>query len=165
MRIKRWSQKLYLRMVREKASDEYIARGWAIGMFFGCASPFGFQLVLSIPVSFLLKGSKIGATFGTLLTNQFTIFFIYPIQCWVGDRLIGGNISYETIKKAMQNVIHEQSFKALMEIGSELAAAFFIGGLLLAVITTPTTYWLVKFLVRKYRAGKARRAERIKATI
>ena len=66
--------RLYHKMVREKASPEYIARGWAIGMFYGCLAPFGTQLLLSIPTSFLLKGSKIGATFGTLLTNHFTVF-------------------------------------------------------------------------------------------
>ena len=58
-----------MKIVREKASPEYIARGWAIGMFFGCLIPFGFQLICSIPAAFILKGSKIGATLGTLLTN------------------------------------------------------------------------------------------------
>ena len=57
--IRRWWLKLYTKMVGEKATPEYIARGWAIGMFYGCMIPFGFQLMLSIPTSFALKGSKI----------------------------------------------------------------------------------------------------------
>ena len=67
---------LYLKIVREKASPEYIARGWAIGMFYGCLIPFGFQLICSIPTAFLLKGSKIGASVGTLITNHFSVFII-----------------------------------------------------------------------------------------
>ena len=158
MRIKRRLLKLYSKMVHEKASPEYIARGWAIGMFCGCAIPFGFQLFFSIPAAFLLRSSKVGAALGTLLTNQVTIFFIYPIQCLVGDRLIGGDISYANIREAMKNIAREQSFQALAEIGRELIAAFFVGGLLLALICTPLTYFLVLGTVRKYRAGRAHRA-------
>ena len=60
-RVRRKALRLYLRIVHEKATPEYIARGWAIGMFYGCLIPFGLQLALSIPTAFLLKGSKVGA--------------------------------------------------------------------------------------------------------
>ena len=92
----KWTEKIsrlvryyYNKAVREKGTPEYIARGWAIGMFVGFAVPFGLQLVISIPLSFLMKGSKLGATVGTMATNHFTIFIIYPFQCWLGSRLIG----------------------------------------------------------------------------
>lgn len=146
---------LYSKIVREKASPEYIARGWAIGMFFGCFIPFGLQLLLSIPTAFLLKGSKIGATLGTLLTNHFTIFIIYPAQCWAGSHLLGGTLSYRAIEAAMADVLKEQSYEALMQIGGELVAAFFLGGALLTAVMTPLTYWFVKNLVIRYRRRKA----------
>ena len=149
---------LYSKIVREKASPEYIARGWAIGMFFGCFIPFGLQLICSIPSAFLLKGSKIGATLGTLITNHFTIFIIYPAQCWVGSHLLGGTLSYHAIETAMADVLKEQSYEALMKIGGELVAAFFLGGALLSVIMTPLTYWFVKNLVIRYRNRKAAHA-------
>ena len=80
MAIFSWIKKkciwLYLKIVREKASPEYVARGWAIGMFCGCLIPFGVQLLISVPAAFILKGSKIGASIGTFVTNHFTIFFI-----------------------------------------------------------------------------------------
>ena len=87
--FKRKMLQLYAKIVREKASPEYIARGWAIGMFYGCLIPFGFQLLCSIPTAFILKGSKIGATIGTLITNHFSVFIIYPVQCYVGLLLMG----------------------------------------------------------------------------
>ncbi|MDD3885791.1 MAG: DUF2062 domain-containing protein [Victivallaceae bacterium] len=155
--LNRW-RRLYCRIVREKASPEYIARGWAIGMFFGCVIPFGFQLACSIPCAFLLRGSKIGATLGTLLTNHFTIFFIYPVQCLAGNRILGGDLTYQAAKNAMGSILREQSYEALMKLGGELAAAFFIGGLLLAAFTTPLTYWGVRQLVVRYRLMRERRA-------
>ena len=147
MNIKRWWFRLYSKMVSEKATPQYIARGWAIGMFYGCLIPFGFQLILSIPSSFLLKGSKIGATLGTLITNHFTIFIIYPVQCFVGNRIIGGSISYSMVKQAVADLLKKQEYSAFVDMGIELTVSFFVGGALLAAIMTPLTYFVVKTLV------------------
>jgi len=164
MRLKRYFQRLYFKIVREKATAEYIARGWAIGMFYGCLIPFGFQLACSIPTAFLMRGSKIGATLGTLLTNHVTIFFIYPAQCWVGNKLIGGDLTHAAIKEALRNVLHEQSYDALLKIGGHLVTSFFVGGALLTAIMTPITYFAVKALVVKYRALREARIRRRKTT-
>ena len=153
-KLKNYAIILYKRIVREKASPEYIARGWAIGMFYGCLIPFGFQLICSIPTAFLLKGSKIGATFGTLITNHFTIFIIYPVQCLVGNHLIGGNLSYSAINQAMQNVLELQNYSSLMELGYNLVISFFVGGTLLTLIMTPLTYFAVKKMVITHRRHK-----------
>ena len=48
MTLKKWIRQKYLflysKILKEKATPEYIARGWAIGMFYGCLVPFGLQL-------------------------------------------------------------------------------------------------------------------------
>ena len=152
--FKRKLLKLYAKIVREKASPEYIARGWAIGMFYGCLIPFGFQLLCSIPTAFILKGSKIGATVGTLITNHFSVFIIYPIQCYVGLLLMGKTRSMAELKEIMTGVIHASSYEALLSIGTELVAAFFIGGAILTAVMTPVTYFFVKSLVVKYRTKR-----------
>ena len=156
--FKRKGLGLYARIVREKKPPEFIARGWAIGMFIGCSVPFGFQLVLSVPLAFWLKGSRVGATIGTFITNPLTIFFIYPVQCWVADRLfLSGGLSYNRL------VGTEWNFEAVAALGSEALKAFFLGGLLFAVVLTPITYFTVLQLVKGYRRQiaklKARRTK------
>jgi len=47
----------------------------------------------------------------------------------------------------MSNVLRDQSWEALMRVGEDLIAAFFIGGALLTAIMTPITYYAVKSLV------------------
>ena len=79
-RARRLFRYYYNRAVREKGTPEYVARGWAIGMFVGFAVPFGLQLVVSVPLAFLMKGSKLGSVVGTMTTNHFTIFLIYLID-------------------------------------------------------------------------------------
>ena len=160
--ISRQSKLLYYKIVREKASPEYIARGWAIGMFYGCFIPFGVQLVCSIPTAFWLKGSKIGASVGTLLTNPVTIFFIYPVQCWVGGKLIGRSLSYEKVEASMTQVInHEgpwyEGYRALAAEGLDIILSFFVGGALLTLIMVPITYFFVLSITKRYRAMKQKK--------
>lgn len=151
--------RLYFKMVREPAPPEFIARGWAIGMFFGCLIPVGMQLLFSLPSAFLLKGSKIGAMLGTLLTNHFTILIIYPLQCFAGARLLGYEFSYAEIRLAMRQVV-TGDWQAFQGLGGDLVAAFFTGALLLALITTPLTYYGILYLVRKSRRRREHRARR-----
>lgn len=157
--------KLREKIVGEKASPEYIARGWAVGMFYGTFAPIGTQLVLSIPTALLLKGSKVGAVLGTFLTNHFTVWFIYPAQCWLGARILHRDISYPLIKSALRDLIRERSFSAMMDVSEDLLASFFLGGFVMAVLLTPPTYFLVRRLVVRFRAEveerKHRRRERI----
>ena len=164
---KKW-RKVYLKIVREKATPEYIARGWSIGMFFGCLIPIGGQLFCSIPTAFLLKGSKIGAVLGTLLTNQITVFFIYPVQCYAGAKLIGLDLSYSDIKIKLKDIVNASNFQefadATKTLAGDLTLAFFVGGALMAVVLTPITYIVVKKMVIGYRIQlEKRRRKRLVA--
>lgn len=161
--VRKWVQ-LRRKIVSEKATPEYIARGWAVGMFYGCFAPIGTQLIFSIPTAFALKGSKIGAVFGTLLTNHFTIWFIYPAQCWFGSHLLGRTLAYETVKEAMRDVLRDQSFTALMDISEDLLESFLLGGFIMAAVLTPPTYIFVKRLVVRYRE-RPNRHPKIKALV
>jgi uncharacterized protein (DUF2062 family) len=142
---------LYDKIVKERKSAEFIARGWALGAFVGSVIPFGFQVYIALPLSFLLKCSKIGALTGTLITNPVTIIFIYPAQCWAGSRILGKDISYDAISKAMKGVLEQQNWQALMEMSGDLIMSFFVGGFLLAAVATPIVYFSVKAMVTSYR--------------
>lgn len=147
----------------EKAQPAFIARGWAIGMFYGCTIPFGFQLMLSIPTAMLLRGSKIGATLGTLITNHFTIFIIYPMQCWLGNqvlKLFGCGV--QGVSKIVEqlhgvgklSMFSGEFWQAVGQLGGGVLASFFIGGAILALFCTPLTYWAVYRYVVFHRAHK-----------
>ena len=169
---KKW-RKFYLKIVREKASPDYIARGWSIGMFFGYLIPIGGQLVCSIPAAFLLKGSKIGAVLGTFITNQVTVFFIYPVQCYAGAKLLG--LDSSNIKdKVGDMIVALKEFSLLhpsldpirkfLNVAGDLAGAFFDGGAIMAIVLTPITYVVVKRMVIAYRIRlEKRRRKRLAA--
>lgn len=160
---KKW-RNFYLKIVREKATPEYIARGWSIGMFFGCTIPIGGQLICSIPTAFLLKGSKIGAVLGTFITNQITVFFIYPLQCYVGAKLIGLDLSYGDIKVKLKDLMEASDLlefrDALLKLAGELSISFLVGGAIMAVVLTPITYVVVKRMVVAYRIRTEKRRKK-----
>ena len=142
---------LYDKIVKEQKPAGFIARGWALGVFIGSVIPFGFQIYIALPLSFLLRCSKVGALTGTLITNPVTIIFIYPAQCWVGSRIIGRALSWDAVTRAMNDVLAHQDWATLMKLSGDLIASFFIGGFLLAAIATPIAYFGVLAMVRAYR--------------
>ena len=142
---------LYDKIVKERKSAEFIARGWALGVFVGSVIPFGIQIYIAVPLSFLLKGSKIGALTGTLISNPLTILFLYPAQCWMGSRLLGKDISWDAISEALKGVLSHQDWSSLSQLSGHLVTSFFAGGLLLAAFFTPLVYFIVLHLVRNYR--------------
>ena len=131
-------------MVRDPMSPERVAAGWALGMFIGCAVPFGMQLVVSIPLALMMRVSKIGATVGTLITNPLTIFFIYPAQTWVVYNILFGN-------REMGELPTEWTRESVMALSGPVIISFFLGGLLLALILSPVTYFVVRHIVRRHR--------------
>ena len=136
---------LKAKMVKDPLPPEDVAAGWALGMFIGCSIPFGLQLVVSIPLAMMMRVSKIGATVGTLITNPVTIFFIYPAQTWVMYNLLFGN-------REMGELPTEWTRQSVMAMSGPVIISFFLGGLLLALILSPITYFVVKRIVIKYRS-------------
>ena len=130
---------LKAKMVKDPLPPEDVAAGWALGVFIGCAIPFGLQLIISVPLAMMMRVSKIGATLGTLITNPFTIFIIYPAQTWAVNRLIfGGSLSFSRLMET------EWTWRAVRHLGAEAMAAVFLGGFALAIVLTPLTYFFIR---------------------
>ena len=148
MGLGRYWRNLRDKMVKDPLPPEDVAAGWALGMFIGCSIPFGLQLVVSVPLAIMMRVSKVGATVGTLITNPVTIFFIYPAQTWVVYNLLFGS-------REMGELPKEWTREAVMAMSGPVIASFFLGGLLLASILSPITYFAVKRIVLRYRASRS----------
>ena len=135
---------LRAKMVKDPLPPEDVAAGWALGMFIGCAIPFGLQLIVSVPLAIMMRVSKIGASVGTLITNPVTIFFIYPAQTWVMYNILFGS-------REMGELPTEWTRESVMALSGPVIISFFLGGLALALVLSPITYFLVKRIVIKYR--------------
>ena len=156
MDVRAYFRRLREKMVHDPLPPEDIAAGWALGVFVGCAVPFGLQLIISIPLAMMMRVSKIGATLGTFITNPVSIFFIYPAQTFVVNRLLfGGSLTYSKLANT------EGTWAAVRRLGAEVMASFFLGGFLLAIVLTPIAYFAVKRVVVRSRAWRAKRKARM----
>lgn len=160
---------LRLKILRDRLAPERVAAGWSIGMFIGCFVPFGLQLIISVPLAVATRTSKIGATVGTLITNPFTILFIYPFQTWAGSYLICSPLSWAAIKAdcarlAEVSLFSSSGWQSLGQIGAHVLVSFFVGGLAMGLVLTPITYLIVYRMVKRHRVRQdaRRRASRQK---
>ena len=142
------------KMVRDPLPPEDVAAGWALGMFVGCSVPFGLQLIVSVPLAMMMRVSKVGATVGTFITNPLTIWISYPAQTMAMGWLLGRDFSWDYILKAMRGVAKNSDWKTLLSLSGDVVVCFLLGGLALAIILTPITYFAVRTIVRSHRSRR-----------
>jgi len=142
--------KLKRRITREQLPPESIAAGWALGVFIGCAVPFGLQLIIAVPLAMMMRVSKVGATLGTFITNPFSIFIIYPAQTYFVNKLLfNGSLTFSRLMEL------EWEWRIVRRLGAEAMVSFFLGGFFLAIVLTPLAYVFVKRLVEHSRVAKS----------
>jgi uncharacterized protein (DUF2062 family) len=74
---------------------------------------------------------------------------IYPAQTYAVNRLLfGGSLSYEKLAGI------EWTWEAVKSLGFEAMASFFLGGLFLALVLSPVTYFLVRNIVVRCRSSR-----------
>lgn len=151
-KLRAYLRLLRTKIVRDRLSPDRVAAGWAIGMFCGCAIPFGLQLMISIPAAIATRTSKIGATLGTFVTNPFTIVFIYPAQTWAVYRGLFGEAPA---------LPAEWTWQSLNGLGWRVLLSYLLGGLLIALVLTPITYFAVRRTVVAARAATLKIKDRM----
>ena len=161
-RLLRFAKYYYNKIVRTPGTPEFVARGWALGVAVGCIVPVFCQILAAVPLSFLFRCSKIGAIAGTFVTTPPTAIFIYPIQIWIGNKIINGDLSPDSAAELLEifnnsNYTFAQKWQAFADMGSDLVAAFFAGGVAWAVWMVPLAYFGVKKLVVSYRRTRDER--------
>lgn len=129
---------IFLKLMRTQASPESLALGVALGLFIGFLVPMGLQILVVLPLAFWLKASKVPAVAFTFVTNHVTVFFIYPVQCWIGSYLMFHPFRLSVLQDQLRGLIQAPDMQtALVEIshlGLQLGISFFLGGLLFGAI-------------------------------
>ena len=149
MGARAYGRRLWEAMVGDPLPPDKVAGGWALGMFVGCAIPFGLQLVVSVPLALMMRVSKVGATLGTLITNPVTIFFIYPAQTWAVYNLLFGS-------REMGELPTEWTRESVMALSGPVIVSFFLGGLALALVLSPITFFVVRRIVVDFRRRRTK---------
>jgi len=149
------------KLAKQSGTPECIARGVFWGVLVGWVIPFGLQLVIVIPLAFIFKANKLVACASTLVSNHFTIFIMYPFQCWAGSYMLGNPLEYAQLKQTFLKLLEDPSWNALLALGVDICVPFFVGGFVFGLCNAVGGYFLALYLVRRFRARKNKTAASI----
>ena len=148
---------LYLKVVRQPGTPEYIARGVALGLLIGFLIPMGGQIIAVLLLAFICRASKVMAIAFTFVSNPLTVVVIYPAQCWIGSYLIFRPLGYARIAEQLRAVIENADIGAFLKLGMQLLASFFAGGLLFGVVAAVIGFYVSRSLVVAYRKHRGKK--------
>lgn len=155
LNLPRLSRYYYLRVKRLKGDPDYLAKGFAFGMFVGNL-PLMPQTLIMIPVTMLLRVSTIAAFISsTIVNNPLTVTFQYYLSWRIGSLVLPNAGSWEHLK----TVLLTGSLVAVAGLGLKTLAVLLTGGTIIGLVSAVLSYFLSRSFfvaVRRKRAMKHR---------
>ena len=142
--FKRMSRYYYLCILREPDSTHRLSMGVACGIFVGFLPIIPFQTVVVLVLAFLLRANKVVAWIATLISNPINLIPLYAMLYAVGRLFIDTKIRLVLEEEAL-------GVRALLHRGTELYKVMVVGGLVLGIPAAIASYFLTKFLTKRYR--------------
>ena len=78
-----------LRLMRQAAAPDLLARGVAMGLFAATLPIFGLQMLLALALALLVRGHVPAALLATFWANPVTIPVLLGLSYWTGAQLLG----------------------------------------------------------------------------
>ena len=154
MNLRKTLRYFYYRSVRLHGKPHEVAMGMAIGLAVGMTPTMGIQMPIAVGIAALMGHSKIAAGVGVWITNPVTAPVIYLITYLLGAFVLGYPL------KPPDGFVH--SITHLNTLTWQIFLPLSVGGLVSAVPTAVTGYWLTYQAVVGYRLKiKHRRASRL----
>lgn len=148
--------KFFLKLMRHPGTPESVGRGVAVGLFSAFFLP-GLHIPAALLLAMLVRGARGTAMLITLIINPVTIPFIWPVQCYLGNFLLGQPLSQARIEHLLRGILDDPSLHTAGELSGGLAGPFFAGGALLGTLTAIIGYFTATALTRRHRARLATR--------
>jgi len=163
LELKRRFKYYYLKLTRIKGEPHELALGMACGIFAGLLPVIPFHTALALVLALLLKCSKITAVIGVWVSNPLTWYLFYFANYKLGIWLLRVSEEHRPVAAVMAAIQNQEPGKVIMEklmnAGGIMAAAFMLGGILMAVAgAVPSYYFFLRFF-KRIKIWRAKRKE------
>lgn len=155
----------FLRIKRLKGDPEYLARGFAFGIFMGILPLAPVQTIILVPLTILFRVSTLAAFIaGVLVSNPLTMIPQYYFTWKIGNAVLPGWVTWEQIEHAL-HVIAEQGLidglTAFSQLGLKSIAVIETGGAIIGIPAGIISYFFARrfFLAVRERRLKKRRLD------
>ena len=138
-------------LMRVRDTPEALARGLAVGFFFGVSLFWGLQMPLAVLAGHLVRGNKVVAVAMTTVSNPLTSLPLYSFCYVVGHWVVGGESSLSDFS-AVRDV------EGLLALGPHFLVTLLVGATLVGLVGGVAVYFsgnrLFEALRRRYRRRK-----------
>jgi uncharacterized protein (DUF2062 family) len=130
---------------------EALARGLAVGFFFGTSILWGLQVALALLVSHFVRGNKVVAVAMTAISNPLTTVPLYGLAYLVGRPLVGAGEARPDLTALVRP-------GGLAELGPDFLAALAVGSTIVGAVGAAILYLSSARLLptlRRWREGRS----------
>ena len=160
-----------LRVKRLKGDPEYLARGFAFGVFMGVLPLVPVQTIILVPLTILLRVSTIAALIaGTLVSNPLTFMPQYYLTWKIGNAILPSEVSWEQLDAVLHEIsrfITEENFlrgiidslTVISRLGLNTIAVLLTGGAIIGIPAGLISYFFARkffYAVRERRLKRQR---------
>lgn len=146
--IIRQAKLMLVRFSRLRGLPDEIAKGVALGIFVGMTPTFGIQMGIALALAYLFRQNRLAAVLGVWITNPLTAPVIYAVEYELGRLLLG---------LPRFGLPKELSFQAYAELGWNIMAPLWVGGILGGVLLGALAYFVTLRLIPVVKAWRIRR--------
>jgi uncharacterized protein (DUF2062 family) len=139
-------------VAKVRDTPEAIARGLAIGFFFGVSLLWGLQILFAVFVSHWARGNKVIAAAMTVVSNPLTNLPLYGVSYLLGHFIIGG-------KNAPPDFSRLQSLQDVLDLGPRFLASMVVGTTLIGLIGAVLLYFAAQPIMTALRRFTQQRAD------
>ena len=135
---------LLKKLLKLRQSPHELALGFAIGIFVGFLPIMGIQTPVAVSIAIFFRASKIASAIAVWISNPITFIPFYYFNFEFGKWLLGlSNISFK--------IDSSFNFTRLMYLGWDILYALWTGCVVLGLIATIPTYFIVYYLTLYYK--------------
>lgn len=131
-------------LLKARDNPEALARGLAVGFFFGVSFFWGLQILLAVLASCLVRGNKVVAAAMTAVSNTPASLPLYSFCYFVGHLVLGGNDKHPDFA-----LVH--SLEGFLALGPQFFVTMLIGTTLIELLGAVATYFSSEWLLEALR--------------
>lgn len=137
-------------LLKVRDTPEALARGLAVGFFFGVSFFWGLQILLAVLGSYLLRGNKVVAAAMTAVSNPLTSLPLYSFCYFVGHLILGRNDEHPDF-----TLVH--SLEGFLALGPQFFVTMLIGTTLIGLLGAVAIYFSSERLLGALRRWHQRK--------
>jgi uncharacterized protein (DUF2062 family) len=145
MRVK----ELWGRLVREDASPDQIALGFAMGMFVRFLPIPWVHTITALVLAFVFRINRVASLVGVELYLPFiwAVPLLYVSEYYVGSRLIGLRLEFD-LRPDREDILE------LISHGWDVALALFIGAVVIGLPVAVVSFFVVRKMAKAWQANR-----------